>query len=192
MSNETKAQKKQRLLIKISLTALFAAFTAAGAFIVIPVGPVPIVLQNMFAVLSGLILGPLLGSAAVVLYILAGILNFPVFAGGVGGIAVIMGPTGGFLFGYLMAAFTAGLIAGKPVQGQKLPLMRLILAVLIGFLIVYVPGLFWLKMRLDLDWIRAFMIGFVPFIIGDVIKGIAAVFIVPRLRKIAADYISDQ
>ena len=62
-----------RTLIRIALIALFAALTAAGAFIAIPIGPVPIVLQNLFALLSGLILGPLMGGASVGLYLLAGI-----------------------------------------------------------------------------------------------------------------------
>ena len=190
MIKEKQPQEKQRLLIKISLTALFAALTAAGAFIAIPIGPVPIVLQNMFAVLSGLILGPLLGSAAVGLYLLAGIINLPVFAGGTGGIARFAGPTGGFLVGYLIAAFTAGMIAGKGGIDRKITLPRLILAVTAGFLILYVPGLLWLKTRLNLDWFATLMAGFIPFIAGDIVKGIAAVLITPRLRKIAADYIS--
>jgi biotin transport system substrate-specific component len=56
-----------------------------------------------------------------------------------------------------------------------------------GLLIVYVPGVIWLKIRMNLDWERALLVGFVPFIIGDILKGIAAVFIAPRLRRIAAD-----
>ena len=184
--------EKRRPLIKISLTALFAALTAAGAFIAIPVVPVPIVLQNLFAILSGLILGPVMGGAAVGLYLLAGIFNFPVFAGGAGGIARFAGPTGGFLVGYLLAAFTAGLIAGKPSLSCKISLPRLILAVIAGLIVIYVPGVIWLKVSRNLDWARALMIGFVPFIVGDILKGIAAVFIVPRLRKIAADHTNEQ
>ena len=173
------------LLTRISLTALFAAITAAGAFIVIPVGPVPIVLQNAFALLSGLILGPVHGTAAVGLYLIAGILNFPVFAGGSGGIVRFAGPTGGFLVGYLLAAFTAGIIAGRP--GIRTPLPRLIAAVAAGLLVVYVPGVSWLKISRKLDLEKAVLAGFVPFIIGDVIKGIAAVFIAKRLRVVAAE-----
>ena len=173
------------MLIKISLTALFASFNAAGAFIAIPMGPVPIVLQNFFAVLSGLVLGPLLGTAAVALYLLAGILGFPVFAGATGGVVHFAGPTGGFLAGYLFAALAAGLIIGPRTRTP-----RLVMAVTMGFLVVYVPGIIWLKTCGNLSWIKAFTAGFVPFIAGDILKGIAAVFIVPRLRRITADYIS--
>jgi len=175
--------------VKIAFTALFAALTAAGALIAIPVGPVPIVLQNLFAILSGLVLGPLMGSAAVGLYLLAGILNFPVFAGGGGGIARFAGPTGGYLIGYLIAAFCAGLIAGRPRPCVKTSRLRIVLAVVAGFLVVYVPGVAWLKISRGLSWPRALMAGFVPFIIGDTIKGIAAVLIAPRLRAIAADHL---
>jgi len=182
-------QKTSRLLIRISLSALFAALIAAGTFIAIPVGPVPIVLQNLFAILAGLILGPLLGGAAVALYLLAGILNFPVFAGASGGIAHFAGPTGGYLPGYLLAAISAGLIAGSPRVNKRTPLPRIIAAVAAAFLIVYVPGVAWLKLSRGLSWTRAFMAGFVPFIIGDALKGIAAVIISGRLRKIAADHL---
>ena len=178
------------MLIKITFVALFAALTAAGAFIAIPIGPVPIVLQNLFALLSGLILGPVMGSAAVGLYLLAGILGLPVFAGGTGGLARFAGPTGGFLVGYLLAALSAGIIIGKPDVNIKPSLPRIIAAVIIGLLIVYVPGVVWLKFSRDLSWTRALMAGFVPFIIGDVLKGIAAVLIAPRLRRTAADFLN--
>ena len=179
-----------KLLIRVALVALFAALTAAGAFIAIPVGPVPIVLQNMFALLSGLILGPLMGGASVALYLLAGILGLPVFAGGTAGIARFAGPTGGFLVGYLLSALAAGAIMGRP--GAKTPLPRVIVAVAVGFLIVYVPGVAWLNISQNLGWARALTLGFVPFVIGDVLKGIVAVIIAPRLRRTAADFLGGE
>ena len=169
------------------MTALFAALIAAGTFVAIPIGPVPIVLQNFFALLSGLVLGPLLGSAAVGLYLLAGILGFPVFAGASGGIARFAGPTGGYLPGYLFAALIAGIIAGRPKQGARTSLPRLIIAVAAGFLVVYVPGVSWLRVQGNMNWQRALMAGFIPFMIGDALKGIAAVIIANRLRRISAD-----
>jgi biotin transport system substrate-specific component len=184
---------KSKTLLKICLAALFATLTAAGVFISIPVpvSPVPIVLQNLFALLSGLILGPFLGGAAAALYLLAGALGVPVFAGAAGGIAHFAGPTGGFLLGYLLMAVTGGLIAGKPRASKPAPSWRIILAVLAGLLAVYVPGVTWLKIRGNLSWTRAFAGGFVPFIIGDALKGIAAVIIAPRLRKAAADHLDE-
>ena len=188
MNNNGKVKPdSSRLPVKIALTALFAALTAAGTFIAVPVGPVPIVLQNLFALLSGLILGPHLGTAAVGLFLLAGILNFPVFAGAQGGIARFAGPTGGFLVGYLLAALTAGVLLGKPKPNETTPLPRLIPAVFLGLLVVYIPGLCWLKISGSLSWARALMAGFVPFIPGDTLKGIIAVLISRRLRRVAAD-----
>jgi biotin transport system substrate-specific component len=189
MSNNEKS-KPSKWLMRIALTALFAALTAAGAFIAFPLGPVPIVLQNLFALLSGLVLGPVLGGTAVGLFLLAGLLNFPVFSGG-GGIARFAGPTGGYLVGYLLAALIAGLIAGRPKAGAsaKVFQIRIIIAVIAGFLVIYVPGLIWLKARINLDWIKTLFAGFIPFIIGDILKGIVAVLIAPRLRRIAADFL---
>ena len=179
----------KRFFTRVSLTALFAALIAVGAFIAIPIGPVPIVLQNLFALLSGLILGPVLGAASVGIYLLAGIFGLPVFAGGTGGIARFAGPTGGYLPGYLLAAITAGFIAGRPGASTKIPVIRIIIAVIAGFLVVYVPGVAWLKISRNLDWPKALLAGFTPFVIGDVLKGIAAVLIAPRLRRTAAGFL---
>jgi biotin transport system substrate-specific component len=193
-NNEKTKSTSSRFLIRIAFTALFAALTAAGAFIAIPVGPVPIVLQNLLALLSGLVLGPVLGGAAVGLFLLAGLLNFPVFSGGGGGIVRFAGPTGGYLVGYLLAAITAGLIAGRPRANAstKVFQIRIVIAVIAAFLVIYIPGLIWLKVRVNLDWIKTLLTGFVPFVIGDTLKGIAAVIIAPRLRRIAADFLDDK
>ena len=162
---------------------------AGGAFIAIPIGPIPIVLQNLFALLSGMILGPVMGSAAVGLFLLAGILNFPVFSGGGGGLVRFAGPTGGYLIGYLLAAFIAGIISGRPRAGANTSLLRIAAATAAGLLIVYLPGVAWLKISRNLSWTRALFAGFAPYIVGDIFKGIAAVLIAPRLRRIASDHL---
>jgi biotin transport system substrate-specific component len=192
MEKNTFAPAKRKTITGITLTALFAALTAAGTFILIPLpfSPVPVVLQNFFALLSGLILGPALGSAAVGLYLLAGAIGAPVFAGAAGGFVRFLGPTGGFLLGYLLAALTAGLIAGRPRPEIRTPLWRIVLAVLGGFLIIYVPGLIRLKYAIDKPWNAALAAGFTPFIIGDLIKAAAAVIIAPRLRRAAGEHLA--
>ncbi|MDR0719863.1 MAG: biotin transporter BioY [Treponema sp.] len=180
----------KKIILRISLAALFAALISAGAFISIPIGPVPIVLQNLIALLAGLILGPFLGGAAVALFLLAGILNLPVFAGGTGGIARLLGPTGGYLAGYFIMAVAAGLIAGRPRKDRKKDSYpRMIIAIIAGLLIVYVPGVYWLKLKAGYDFAKAIGVGFVPFIIGDCIKAAAAICIIPRLRGAAADHL---
>jgi biotin transport system substrate-specific component len=167
---------------------MFAALIAAGTFIAIPLpfSPVPVVLQNLFSLLAGLTLGPVLGAAAVGLFLAAGLIGAPVFAGSSGGIARLLGPTGGFLVGYLLSALTAGLICGRPRRGTRLPLWRLILAVLAGLLVIYVPGLIRLRFALG-SWAKALAAGCIPFIAGDALKGIVAVLAAPRLRGPVAD-----
>jgi biotin transport system substrate-specific component len=191
MKENTAVFAKRKTLTALTLTARFAALIAAGTFISIPLpfSPVPLVLQNLFALLAGLILGPLLGASAAGLYLLAGAIGAPVFAGASGGFVRFLGPTGGFLAGYFLAALTAGLIAGRPRPEIKTPLWRIILAVLAGFLIIYVPGIIRLKFFIDKPWTAALAAGFTPFIIGDLLKGIAAVLIAPRLRRLAAEYL---
>ena len=135
----------QRKTIKaIVFTALFAALTAACAFISIPVPgtPIPIVLQNMMVVLCGMILGPFLGTVSTVVFILCGLLGLPVFNGGTGGFAKLMSPTGGFIIGYAISSLAAGLILGKPRQDGKKHAVRTVLAALLGFAVMYVDRLF--------------------------------------------------
>jgi len=184
----TVSAKPKKTILRITLTALFAALIAGGAFVSIPLpfSPLPIVLQNLFIVLAGLVLGPALGSAAVALYLIAGALGLPVFAGAVGGIAHFAGPTGGFLFGYFFAALTAGLIAGSPRAGINTPLPRIILAAACGFLVMYIPGLFWLE-RFVGGWPKAFIAGFFPFLPGDAIKAAIAVTAAGRLRRVVGE-----
>lgn len=183
---------KRKTVTGLAVTALFAALIAAGTFISIPLplSPVPIVLQNLFALLAGLVLGPAMGAAAVALYLIAGIIGAPVFAGATGGIVRLIGPTGGFLIGYLLAGLTAGLIAGFPRPGKKTPLRRIAAAAFTGLLLVYLPGLAWLKISTGGTWAAALAGGFIPFIPGDLVKGVVAAAISPRLRRAAADLLS--
>jgi len=176
---------RNKKILELVFVALFAALISAGAFIAVPIGPVPIALQNFFTLLSGLVLGPFLGTAAVGLFLAAGLIGAPVFAnnGSPMGIARLLGPSGGFLFGYLLSALVAGLIVGFPRPGIKTPVWRLALAVVAGLLVVYIPGLIRLKFVMNIDWRKTFVVGFIPFMIGDIIKGVIAGLISPRLRR---------
>ncbi len=160
--------------------SLFAALIAAGAFISIPIGPVPIVLQNMFVLLAGIILGSRWGTACVAVYLLMGALGFPVFAGGTGGIGRLFGPTGGYLLSYLPAVFVTGIIA----ENLKKNILSDILAMIAGSLIVYGVGVPWLKYVTGMSWNKAFALGMYPFLIGDTAKIIAASFAAKIIRPI--------
>jgi len=160
--------------------SLFAALVAVGAFISIPIGPVPIVLQNFFVLLAALLLGPRWGLAAMGVYLLAGICGLPVFAGGTAGIGRIMGPTGGYLLGYLPAVFVTAWLSQK--GGRRV--WTDIAAMICGSLIVYGCGVPWLKMVTGMPFAKAVTVGMLPFLIGDALKIAAAVPVVKALRPI--------
>lgn len=160
--------------------ALFAALMAAGAFMIIPIGPVPIVLQNMFVFLAGLVLGVRGGLAAVAVYLLAGALGLPVFAGGSGGLGRFIGPTGGYLLGYLPAVVLIGWVANAGARH----VVRDVLAMLGGALLVYGCGVLWLKIVTAMSWGQTLAIGLIPFVPGDLLKIAAAAPLARLLRNI--------
>ncbi len=162
--------------------SLFAALIAAGAFLAIPIGPVPIVLQNMFVLLAGLLLGPRWGIAGVGIYLLAGTIGLPVFAGGTGGIGRLLGPTGGYLIAYLPAVWAVGLVSRR--TGGRL--IGDIAAMVLGTLIVYGLGVPYLKAVTGMPWAKAAAVGMLPFLIGDALKIAAAVPIARTLRPVMA------
>ncbi len=179
MAEDVMTDPSQQLRMTV-YASLFAALVAVGAFISIPIGPVPIVLQNFFVLLAALLLGPRWGVAAVGVYLLAGICGLPVFAGGTAGIGRIMGPTGGYLIGYLPAVFVAAWLAGK----GKHRAWSDIAAMICGSLVLYSCGVPWLKMVTGMPLSKALAVGMVPFLLGDALKIAAAVPVVKALRPI--------
>lgn len=162
------------------LAALMAALTAVGAFIAIPIGPVPIVLQNFFVMLAGLLLGSRWATAAIAVYLLAGALGLPVFAGGTGGIARFAGPTGGYLVGYLPSVFLIGLIAE---QGRGKMIVD-ILAMIVGTAVLYAFGVSWLKVVTGMEAVKAVSVGMLPFLPGDALKIAGAAIAARTLRPL--------
>ncbi|MCH5212573.1 MAG: biotin transporter BioY [Oscillospiraceae bacterium] len=152
--------------------ALFTALIIIGGYISIPipVGPVPVALADFFVMLAGLFLGFKYGLISTVLYIALGALGLPVFAGGKAGLAVIAGPTGGFLFGYLFMTVSIGLIAGK----RKPSVVINLIALIAGNILLYAIGTPWLKFSTNISWTAALAAGLTPFIAGIVIKIAAA------------------
>lgn len=160
--------------------SLLAALIAAGAYLALPIGPVPIVLQNFFVFLSGLLLGPRWGAASVGVYLMAGALGLPVFAGGIGGIGRFAGPTGGYLLGYLPAVYVIGWISNKSKGRGALD----VLAMVCGSMVIYGCGVSWLKILSGMTLAKTLAVGMYPFILGDGLKIAAAVPIVKALRPI--------
>jgi biotin transport system substrate-specific component len=169
-------------LRKIVLSSLFAALTAAGAFIAIPIPltPVPIVLQNLFVLLAGVILGPRWGLAGVGLYLFMGAMGFPVFAGGTGGLGRLFGPTGGYLLGYLPAVLVTGLLSRR-WGGTRLGDGAAMAA---GVLVIYAAGVPWLCLATGMGWPGALAAGMLPFLVGDALKVGAGVLTVPVIRPL--------
>ncbi len=183
--------ESRKLTKSIVFVALFAALTAACAFVAIPVPgtPIPIVLQNMMVVLSGLLLGPILGTAATVLFIVAGILGLPIFSGGTGGMAKIMGPTGGFIIGYAFASLVAGLICARPRIGRKTSIIRIIIAALCGFVVMYIPGVLHFMRSLDKTFAETMALCVTPYLPGDLVKMVISILIAAPLRKTVATFV---
>ena len=167
-------------LRSIVLASLLAALTAAGSYIQIPIGPVPIVLTNLFVLLSGLLLGSRWGLASVGVYLLVGAMGMPVFAGGKGGLAHFLGPTGGYLLGYGLSVWGVGLIAER----SKGRMVLEIIAMILGVIGIYAVGVPWLKMVTGMSWPRSLMIGAIPFLVGDALKASAALILARAVRPI--------
>lgn len=174
------------------LSSVFAALISAGAFAAVPIGPVPIVLTSFFVTLSGLLGGFRIAVTSVIVYLILGILGLPVFAGGSGGFAVLTGPTGGYLFGYILAASLSGLIF-RPGNSITRPAFILLAsaAALTAAVSIYIPGLLWLKLSLGLEWEKALNIGILPFIPGDLIKAAAAVALTVALKDRFVSFLKD-
>ena len=160
--------------------SLLAALMAAGAYLAVPIGPVPIVMQNMFVLLAGLLLGSRWALASVAVYLLTGALGLPVFAGGMGGIGRLVGPTGGYLIGYLPAVFIVGYLSEKAAARIGYD----VLAMICGTLVLYACGATWLKILTGMTWTKTLAVGMVPFLIGDAVKIAAAALIAKALRPV--------
>ncbi|AEC51610.1 hypothetical protein PNA2_0694 [Pyrococcus sp. NA2] len=157
---------------EISLVGLFVALTSIGAQITVSIGPVPLTLQVLFVILAGLILGPKLGFLSIALYDFLGALGLPVFAGFSGGIAHILGPTGGYIMAFPLAAMIAGIGKGK----------KRYLTSILGLALIYLLGWAWLSRFIGFK--KAFMAGVAPFIVPDLIKIVIAVKIVERTQAV--------
>ena len=132
---------KDKFSIRLSFTSLFAALIAVAGFIKIPLGIIPIAFQNIICLLSGAIIGGFSGVLPVILFLFVGFLGFPVYSGGTGGISIWIGPTGGFLVGYLFGTLVTSCIVGKAKSNSKFEILKIILGIVFGSLIIYFFGI---------------------------------------------------
>jgi biotin transport system substrate-specific component len=155
--------------------ALFAALTAVSAYLIIPIGPVPITLQTLFVLLSGKLLGKKYGVLAQVTYLLLGAFGLPIFSGGRGGLGVLLGPTGGFLISFIPAAW----IAAHSFIDKKKDFLVLTAAVSSNYII----GTIYFSFITSTSLLASFNMTVLPFIPGDLAKIVIVLILAPIIKK---------
>ncbi len=163
----------------VAFAGLFAALTAVGAQISVPIGPVPFTFQVFFVLLSGILMGARLGFLSQLAYIIIGAVGFPVFAEFSGGFAHLYGPTGGYLVAFPIAALLTGYITERSNESA----MGMAIGVLFGLAVIYLLG--WLRLGFYLggNFVKALELGVLPFLPLDLIKAALAVATAKTVRK---------
>ncbi|MBN8192077.1 biotin transporter BioY [Bacillus sp. NTK074B] len=168
--------EKLRMIIHC---AIFAAMTGIFAQIEIPLPLVPISGQTLAVGITATILGSRYGALSLICYAALGAVGVPVFAGFSGGAQVLVGPTGGYIFGFIAAAFFTGLILEK----TKFTIPMAMIANTVGMIITLILGTIQLKFVADLGWSQAMAAGVYPFIVVGLIKAFLASWIGITVRK---------
>ncbi|MFZ2490607.1 MAG: biotin transporter BioY [Thermoanaerobaculia bacterium] len=163
--------------------ASFLIAIAAQISLPLPFTPVPLTLQPLAVILIGAALGSTRGAAAAALYLAEGFGGLPVFAQGIGGPAVLMGATAGYLFAFPFAAFTAGWISER---GWGNSAVRSIAGMLAALAVIYAGGWSWLSMLVGPQ--AAFVAGVVPFVLADAVKVAIAAALLPKAGKLIARF----
>lgn len=174
-----------RTLKTMLLTALFAALTAVGAFLKVPLGTISFTLQVFFTCMAGILLGPYAGAASQLVYVLLGLLGVPIFTEG-GGLMYVAKPSFGFLLGLIPMAFVIGVAANRlPIR--KMP-VRLMLSCLLGLVVLYAVGLPYLYFTLGGAWSvgRTLVSGCLIFLPFDALKIVLASFLGAKLLTVPA------
>ncbi len=172
------------------LVSLFAALTAIGTFIRIPMQPVAFTLQTVFVMYSGLILGGRRALSAMAVYILVGLLGAPIFANGAGGPGYVLSPSFGYLLGFMLAAYAIGKLSEKV---EKLTIVKASAILIFGTALIYLIGLPYLYMIItfvlgkDIGFSGTLAAGLIPFVLPDAIKifvvAATTVNVVPILKR---------
>jgi biotin transport system substrate-specific component len=163
-----------------------ALLTALLAQVVVPVAgsPVPITGQTLAVVLTAAALGPARGVAGQALYVALGALGLPFYSEASGGIEVVLGATGGYLLGFLPAAYLIGLAAR---QGQDRRVTRALPLFAAGQLVIFAVGVPWLAVVADLSATQALEAGFYPFLLGGLVKAAIAGLLLPGAWRLVGD-----
>lgn len=162
--------------------AFFAGITAVLGFVIIPVQPVPITGQSMGPMLAGSVLGGKLGALSLAVFDLLAAAGVPVLSGGRGGLGILLGPTGGYILSWPVAAFVTGKLLerfkGKSFWGY------IVANIMGGIVVIYLIGASWLGFMQGLDFKTALVEGALIFIPGDLVKVFAASWIAKVFNRI--------
>jgi len=172
----------------VSLVFAFSLLVALSAQIVIPIGLVPITGQTFAVLLTGALLGSRMGAAAIIIYLAEGAIGLPFFSGGRGGLAHLLGPTGGYLVAFPAGAFITGAFAE---HGWDKRFLTAAAAMAIGSIIIMLSGWTWFSLVTNTPMAVSFQTTVLPFIPGDIIKILLAAALLPTgwklLRRGASD-----
>ncbi|MBF0409671.1 MAG: biotin transporter BioY [Candidatus Riflebacteria bacterium] len=145
----------------------------------LPFSPVPITFQTFAVLLLGLVYGRNLSVITILTYLTMGVSGIPVFSGAASGFAVICGPTGGYIVGFILAVYTVGLLAENAYDRSP---FKVALCMFLGNALIYIPGLIWLSFFISSQ--NLITAGLLPFIPGDVVKLFLTMYFFPRVRKL--------
>jgi biotin transport system substrate-specific component len=161
------------------LIALGTALLTLSAKINLPLPYVPMTLQTLVVLMIGAAYGARLGAATVMVYLAEGAIGLPVFAGPIGGLAPLIGPTAGYLFGFVAAAFATRWLSER---GWDRSVLRLFVAMGLGHLIILGCGFAWLAFGMKLGVEKAWLVGIAPFVAASVVKNALGALAVPAIR----------
>ncbi len=187
------SRERQRILRGAVLVFVGSLLVAASAQVEVPLWPVPITGQTFAVLVIGMAYGARLGAATLAFYLAEGAMGLPVFAGFAAGPAVLVGPTGGYLVGFV---FAAGLIGWLAERGWDRGPVTTALAMLLGNIVIYLPGLAWLTLFLasakslayGVAFKAALGAGLTPFLLGDALKLALAAAVLPLAWKLLAKF----
>lgn len=170
----------EKWLCRLLAAGAFLILTILSAFVRIPLffTPVPLTLQTFFVLLSGALLGRKLGVVTQAAYMFLGLTGQQVFTGAGSGSLYLLGPTGGYIVGFVLASFFVGSFMIKEEQRGFAVFVKLLAA---DFIILF-SGMLWLKVSLSIPLSKAFLLGFLPFVLGDILKIILATIVYNKIH----------
>ncbi len=183
----SKAKLTTLAMVQIALCTALICVSAQLA-IPLPIG-VPFTLQVLMVMLTALILKPLYSVISLLLYVLLGVVGLPVFSGAKSGIGMILSPTGGFIIGFVLAAFLVSLlkgVLGRKLRGKLTVVRYIIVTVIIGIPVMYIPGIALYMVYTGADLVSAIVTLTSVFILLDIAKCVIASLIAVPLNKALA------